>query len=80
LRNASLVLPVVRRGRVEGKLIIHAGGPVESGLAEQIRILTSEAETILAERRSRLRNEEALKQARWRRNPPTARRAPSLPP
>ena len=65
LRNAGLVLPVSVEGRVEGKLIIHADGPVESGLAEQIRILTSEAETILGERRSRLRNEEALKQARW---------------
>ena len=65
LRNAGLVLPVSVEGRAEGKLVIHADGPVEPGLAEQIRILMSEAETILGERRSRLRNEEALKQARW---------------
>jgi signal transduction histidine kinase/ActR/RegA family two-component response regulator len=65
LRNAGLALPVSVEGRVEGRLVIHADGPVEPGLAEQIRILTSEAETILSERRSRQRNEEALKQARW---------------
>jgi signal transduction histidine kinase/CheY-like chemotaxis protein len=65
LWNTDLALPVSVEGHVEGRLIIHAGGPVEPGLAEQIRILTSEAATMLAERRARLRNEEALKQARW---------------
>jgi signal transduction histidine kinase/CheY-like chemotaxis protein len=65
LREASLALPVSVEGQEEGRLIVHAGGPVDSGLAEQIGILTSEAATMLAERRSRLRNEEALKQARW---------------
>ncbi len=64
LRNSGLALPVSIEGRVEGRLILDAAVPVESGLAEQIRILTSEAATMLAERRARLRNEEALKQAR----------------
>jgi signal transduction histidine kinase len=65
LWNTDLALPVSIEGRVEGRLIIHAGGPVEPGRAEQIHILASEAATMLAERRSRLRSEEALKQARW---------------
>jgi signal transduction histidine kinase/ActR/RegA family two-component response regulator len=66
LWNADLALPVSIEGRVEGRLIIHASDPIESGLADQIRILTSEAATMLAERRSRLRNEDALMQARLR--------------
>jgi signal transduction histidine kinase len=65
LWNTDLTLPVSIEGRIEGRLIIHAGGPVEPGRAEQIQILASEAATMLAERRSRLRSEEALKQARW---------------
>ena len=65
LWNTDLALPVSIEGRVEGRLIIHAGGPVEPGRAEQIHILASEAATMLAERRSRLRSQEALKQARW---------------
>ncbi len=66
LWNTDLALPVSIEGCVEGRLIIHASAPIESPLAEQIRILTSEAATMLAERRSRLRNQEALKQARLR--------------
>jgi signal transduction histidine kinase/ActR/RegA family two-component response regulator len=65
LWNTDLALPVSIEGRIEGRLIIHADGPVEPGRAEQIQILASEAGTMLAERRSRLRSEEALKQARW---------------
>src|SRR4029077_14941202 len=64
LWNTDLALPVSIEGRVEGRLIVHAGGPCEPGLADKIRILTSEATTMLAERRSRLRNEEALNHAR----------------
>lgn len=74
--SADLVLPVVVEGRDEGRLLLYAGGNVAAERAEQIRILTAEAATMLAERRSRLRNERALKQAK--REAESANRAKSM--
>jgi signal transduction histidine kinase/ActR/RegA family two-component response regulator len=75
-RSADLALPVSVEGVVEGKLLLVAGSPVGSERAEQIRILTSEAATMLAERRSRIRNAEALKVAKLEAE--AANRAKSL--
>ncbi len=73
---ASLVLPVSVEGTAEGKLLLFAEGAVGHERAGHIRILTSEATTMLAERRSRIRNEEALKQAKLEAE--SANRAKSL--
>jgi signal transduction histidine kinase/CheY-like chemotaxis protein len=62
--DADLDLPVAVDGPVEGKLLIYAGGPVDSERTWQIGMLVSEASTMLAGRRARARNEEALRQAR----------------
>jgi signal transduction histidine kinase/ActR/RegA family two-component response regulator len=64
VQSADVALPVSIEGHEEGRLLIDAGGTVRPDRLEQIRILTTEAATMLAERRSRLRNEEALRQAR----------------
>jgi signal transduction histidine kinase/CheY-like chemotaxis protein len=76
LRRADLALPVSVESAVEGMLSIEAGGPLAPERAEQMRILASEAATILGERRSRGRNEEALKQAKLQAE--SANRAKSL--
>ncbi len=76
LRGADLALPLSVEGAVEGILSIEAGGPLAPERAEQIRILASEAATSLGERRSRRRNEEALKQAKLQAE--SANRAKSL--
>ena len=76
LRNADLSLPIAVEGPVEGILWVYAGGPVACERAEQMRILASEAATILGERRSRQRNEEALRQAKLQAE--SANRAKSL--
>ncbi len=62
--SADLALPVSVEGRIEGRLLIYNNDSVSSDQAEQIRILTEEAATMLAERRFRRRSEEALKQAK----------------
>jgi signal transduction histidine kinase/CheY-like chemotaxis protein len=62
--SASLILPVSLEGLTEGKLLLFAEGAVGPERAGQIRILTAEAATMVAERRSRRRNEEALIQAK----------------
>ena len=72
--SASLKLPVSVEGVDEGRLLLFgAVGPERTG---QIRILTSEAATMLAERRSRRRNEEALRQAKFEAE--SANRAKSM--
>jgi PAS domain S-box-containing protein len=63
LASADLDLPVSVEGPVEGRLLFHAGGAVPSERAEQMRILVSEATTMLAQQRSRLRQAEALRAA-----------------
>ena len=63
--SASLILPVSVEGVSEGKLLLFAEGTVGPERTGQIRILTSEAATMLAERRSRRRSEEALRQAKF---------------
>jgi signal transduction histidine kinase/ActR/RegA family two-component response regulator len=62
--GADLSVPVFVEGRLEGTLLVEADGPPAGELPDQIRILTSEAAMMIAERRSRLRNEEALKRAK----------------
>jgi signal transduction histidine kinase len=62
---ASLILPVSVAGVVEGNLLLFDESPVGPKRAEQIRILTVEGATMVAERRSRRRNEEALIRARF---------------
>jgi signal transduction histidine kinase/ActR/RegA family two-component response regulator len=73
---ADLDLPVWVEGRMEGRLLIDAGEPLPLERAEQLRILTSEAATMLAERRFRVRSEEALRQAKLQAE--AANRAKSL--
>jgi signal transduction histidine kinase len=62
--SAGLVVPVLVEGVEEGKLLLYAEDKIGTERAEQICILTSEAATMIAERRARLRNEQALKQAK----------------
>jgi len=77
LLSADLCLPVIIEGRVEGKLVMQAGGgTVTADRAGQLRLLATEAATMVAERRARARTEEALKQAKWQAE--TANRAKSL--
>ena len=74
--SASLKLPVSVEGVAEGRLLLFAEGAVGPERTGQIRILTSEAATMLAERRSRLRNEETLRQAKFEAE--SANRAKSM--
>jgi signal transduction histidine kinase/CheY-like chemotaxis protein len=74
--SADLTLPVTIEGRVEGCLVMHSGGTVTEDRLGQLRLLASEAATMVAERRSRARTEEALKQAKWQAE--AANRAKSL--
>ena len=62
--SSDLSLPVLVEGRTEGRLLVYNGGSVTPDQAEQIRILTEEAATMLAERRFHRRSEEALKKAK----------------
>jgi len=62
--SPDLALPVSVEGHTEGRLLVYNGGPVAPDRAEQIRILTEEAATMLAERRFRRRSEEALRKAK----------------
>jgi len=57
-------LTISVEGRTEGRLLIYNDGAVAPDQAEQIRILTEEAATMLAERRFHRRSEEALKRAK----------------
>jgi signal transduction histidine kinase/CheY-like chemotaxis protein len=63
-RDADLSLPVTVEGQVEGKLLIYAGGSVNAERAGDISMLLTEAEVLIAGRRARVRNEEALRQAK----------------
>ena len=74
--SASLKLPVSVEGVAEGRLLLFAEGAVGPERTGQIRILTSEAATMLADRRSRRRNEEALRQAKFEAE--SANRAKSM--
>jgi len=65
LTSADLCLPVAIEGRLEGRLVMQSGGPVTAERAGQLRLLATEAATMVAERRARARTEEALKQAKW---------------
>jgi len=76
LQSADLVLPVSVDGRVEGLLVMQAAGKVPADRAVQIRILTAEAATMLAERRARRQTQEALRQAKLQAE--SANRAKSL--
>jgi len=62
--SSDLALPICVEGRTEGRLLIYNGGSLAPDQAEQIRILTEEAATMLAERRFHRRSEEALKKAK----------------
>ncbi len=61
---ADLILPVFVEGVDEGDLLLYAACKVGPERAGQIRILTAEAATMIGERRSRLRHEQALRQAK----------------
>jgi signal transduction histidine kinase/ActR/RegA family two-component response regulator len=76
LTSADLCLPVNLEGRLEGRLVMHSGGPVTTDRATQLRLLATEAAIMITERRARARTEEALKQAKWQAE--TANRAKSL--
>ena len=76
LSSADLSLPVVVDGRMEGMLVMLSPNLMTTDRAGQLRILVSEAATMLAERRSRARTEEALKQAKLQAE--SANRAKSL--
>ncbi len=76
LTSADLCLPVAIEGRLEGRLVMQSGGPVTAERAGQLRLLATEAATMVAERRARARTEEALKQAKWQAE--SANRAKSL--
>ncbi|HUI55016.1 MAG TPA: ATP-binding protein [Bryobacteraceae bacterium] len=75
LASADVCLPVCVEGRAEGLLVMQ-GGAVNEDRVAQLRILASEASTMLAESRSRLRNEQALKHAKVQAE--AANRAKSL--
>ena len=76
LTSADLCLPVTIEGRVEGRLVMQSGGLVTAERAGQLRLLATEASTMVAEGRARARTEEALKQAKWQAE--SANRAKSL--
>ena len=76
LTSADLCVPVNIEGRVEGQLVMQSGGPVAAERAVQLRLLASEAATMIAEGRARARTAEALKQAKWQAE--SANRAKSL--
>jgi signal transduction histidine kinase/CheY-like chemotaxis protein len=76
LTSADLCLPMSIEGRLEGRLVMQSGGPVTADRAGQLRLLATEAATMVAERRARARTEEALKQAKWQAE--SANRAKSL--
>ncbi|HXI40210.1 MAG TPA: ATP-binding protein, partial [Bryobacteraceae bacterium] len=76
LSGADLILPVSVESRVEGTLFFYAEDGVSSDRREQLGILASEAAAMIAERRFRRRNEEALRQAKWQAE--SANRAKSL--
>ena len=76
LLSADLSLPVTIEGRLEGRLVMQSGGAVTADRAGQLRLLATEAATMIAERRSRVRTEEALKQAKWQAE--TANEAKSI--
>jgi signal transduction histidine kinase/CheY-like chemotaxis protein len=65
LLSADFCLPVTIEGRLEGRLVMQSGGAVTADRAGQLRLLSTEAATMIAERRARARTEEALKQAKW---------------
>ncbi|MEI9973022.1 MAG: ATP-binding protein [Ignavibacteriota bacterium] len=65
LTSADLCVPVTIDGKVEGRLVMQAGGRVTSDRSGQLRLLASEAATMLSERRARTRSEEALRHAKW---------------
>jgi signal transduction histidine kinase len=72
-----LILPVSVESRVEGTLFFYAEEDgIGSDRREQLGILASEAATMIADRRFRRRNEEALRQAKWQAE--SANRAKSL--
>ncbi len=64
LTSADLCLPLTIEGRLEGRLVMQSGGPVTADRAGQLRLLATEAATMVAERRARVRAEEALKNAK----------------
>ena len=76
LTSADFTLPVTVEGRVEGLLVMQSGGPVTTDRAGQLRLLATEAATMVAERRARQRTDEALQQAKWQAE--SANRAKSL--
>ena len=76
LQCAALYLPVKVEGRMEGRLVVEAAAPGSADRGGHVRILASEAAMMLAERRARLRNEEALQQAKLQAE--AANRAKSL--
>jgi signal transduction histidine kinase len=76
LSGADLILPVSVESRVEGTLFFYAEDGISSDRREQLGILASEAAAMIAERRFRRRNEEALRQAKWQAE--SANRAKSL--
>jgi signal transduction histidine kinase/CheY-like chemotaxis protein len=65
LTSADLCLQVTIEGRLEGRLVMQSRGPVPPDRAGQLRLLATEAATMVAERRARVRAEEALKNAKW---------------
>ena len=76
VQAAELAIPVSLEGAVEGILVANADSRTVQEREEQIRILTTEVATMVAERRSRRRYEEALKQAKLQAE--SADRAKSL--
>jgi signal transduction histidine kinase/CheY-like chemotaxis protein len=65
LTSADMCVPVTIEGRLEGRLVMQSGGPVTADRAGQLRLLASEAATMVVERRARVRIAEALQNARW---------------
>jgi signal transduction histidine kinase/ActR/RegA family two-component response regulator len=74
--GADVELPVSVEGQIEGRLVLSGGGPTSVDRLQQLRILTSEAATMLEERRFRARSEKALKLAKLQAE--AANRAKSL--
>jgi signal transduction histidine kinase/ActR/RegA family two-component response regulator len=64
LENASLNIPVWVEGCIEGRLVFESSCEMPFERADQLRILASEAATMVAERRSRLRVEQELQAAK----------------
>ncbi len=61
---ADFDLAISVEGRLEGRLFLEDGCGVAEERGEQIRILATETATMVAERRSHVRAEEALREAR----------------